>query len=132
MDRKFKAFTLVEIMIVVAIIVILTSLAVPGLMVSRVTANEGAAKTTLKAIATACESYYACNFEYPSDMSDLTEANPSYINEDYTAGERQGYNFTCDFTPSGYSCNATPVSCNVSGSEVFTITTGALVENTGC
>jgi len=54
-----KGFTLVEIMIVVAIIALLAAIAIPNLLRARLNANDAAAKASLQALVTAIESYAA-------------------------------------------------------------------------
>lgn len=53
MPQRANGFTLLELMIVVAVIAIIASIAVPNLLSGRVAANEGAAIATLRSIATA-------------------------------------------------------------------------------
>ena len=48
-----KAFTLIELMIVVAIIAVIAAIAIPNLVESRITSNETSASATLKAMHTA-------------------------------------------------------------------------------
>ena len=131
-----KGFTLVEIMIVVAIIALLAAIAIPNLLRARVNANESNAQATLRTISTACESYAAANNgNYPTAMTDLLKpkATPPYLNEDYTAKAKQGYEFACGtMDASGYSCTATPVTCNTTGTKTFTITTGGVLDEAAC
>jgi type II secretion system protein G len=60
-----RGFTLIELMIVVAIIAILAGILVPNFVNARAQAQTSACESNLRAIATAMELYYADNQRYP-------------------------------------------------------------------
>ena len=126
MNKKVKGFTLVEIMIVVAVIALLAAIAIPNLLRAKVAANESSAQSTLKSIANALETYTISNGVYPSDTTSLIGAAPPYLNKDYFSGPYNGYIFTASLSDYDYTITAVPSAANF-GVNSFTITTGAVL-----
>ena len=57
MRRRQKGFSLIELLIVVAIILIIAAIAIPNLLRSKMAANEASAVGSLRTINTACIEY---------------------------------------------------------------------------
>ena len=69
-----KAFTLIELMIVVAIIAIIAAIAIPNLMESKKAANEGNASTSLKTYCTAQQTYASNNYAPANNLNTAGDA----------------------------------------------------------
>jgi type IV pilus assembly protein PilA len=99
-----KSFTLIELMIVIAIIAIIAAIAIPNLLSARKNGNEAAAIGSLKAIVSAQTVYREGDKngdgsnEYAPTLAALTDTGSTgtddLIDEILASGTRQGYNFT--------------------------------------
>ncbi len=65
-QQRQRGFTLVEIMIVVAIIALLAAIAIPNVLRGRATANESAAIGSMRALISSLEMYRSVNNVYPT------------------------------------------------------------------
>ncbi len=123
-----QGFTLVEIMIVVAIIALLAAIAIPNLLRAKISSNDAMAKATLRAISTSTESFTTSNSgNYPTNETSLTGASPAYLNQSYCGRTLAGYVYTCTFGAGSYTVSATPATVGTSGTTTYTITTGGVL-----
>jgi type II secretion system protein G len=123
--RSKKGFTLVEIMIVVAIIALIAAIAIPNLLRARHNANETAAIASLRTLSTAMESWRAVNGAYPTTaqgLAGLSGATPPYIDATLGTGTKQGYTFAyAQVSANQYTCTATPQVYQTTGTRSFAV-----------
>lgn len=91
MTRKEQGFSLIELLVVVVIIGVIASLAIPGLQRARRYAQSGSAIQSLRTITTA-ENLYERRYKVYATLVDL--APEGTIDTNLALGQRSGYNFT--------------------------------------
>ncbi|HEY3928365.1 MAG TPA: prepilin-type N-terminal cleavage/methylation domain-containing protein [Candidatus Koribacter sp.] len=137
--RKSKGFSLIELLIVVAIILIIAAIAIPNFMRSKMAANESSAVSSIRMITTAQISYNATypDIGYATTLSTLgpstgsdcttpgaaTSSNACLIDNVLQSGTKSGYIFSISGTSGTpvvvYAVNGDPLSPGRSGQRHF-------------
>ncbi len=144
-NTKQKGFSLIELLIVVAIILIIAAIAIPNLLRSKMAANEASAVASLRTYNTAIVEYSVTYGTDPSlNFSQLGPATtPSSTAADLIDGllgiaspSKSGYNFTytagtaSNGIISQYSINAGPSSASTGQRYFFTDQSGVMRQTT--
>ena len=131
--RSQKGFSLIELLLVVAVILIIAAIAIPSFMHSRMRANEANAVASLRVIHTAAVTYSATypDIGYPTTLASLggttpctaTSTQACLLDELLAQGLKDGYSFvwTGDgLTPSvSFILTGTPQSVGNSGQNMY-------------
>ncbi len=144
MKKNQKGFSLIELLIVVAIILIIAAIAIPNLLRSRMAANEASAVGSLRTLNTAAVTYSSTypSVGYPGSLGSLAPASPAtsaasdLVDSVLSGGTKSGYGFAWTAgsgTPStGYAITGNAVAQGTSGTRGFyTDQSGVIRYSTG-
>jgi prepilin-type N-terminal cleavage/methylation domain-containing protein len=127
MNRKFESregFSLLELLIVVAIILIVATIAIPSLLRSRQLANENAAVANLRTISNAEAAYLATSGGYYGSATDLVDAQ--LLDDRFAGGSLSGYSYSITTDRFAYTAMATPLSTNTGRYEYYMAIDGVI------
>ncbi len=117
--KKNQGFTLIELMIVVAIIAIIAAIAIPSLLRSRIQSNESSAIGNLRAVLGAEVAYHSANYAYTGSFDDLTPDTAPYLEGTWGEDAKSGYDFALAGDTGDFQATATPETANVTGIKGF-------------
>jgi len=139
-SRSNRGFSLIELLIVVAIIMILAAIAIPSISQALMLSRETAAMRQVGTIQTAETQYYSQFEKFAGQLSELgppSNGHPgpngaNLISAEFAAGRRSGFVFQVQISPTGFIITASPAIYNSSGRRSFySDETGVIRHNWG-
>jgi type IV pilus assembly protein PilA len=127
LQRRRRGFSLIELLIVIAIILIIVTVALPKFQSATRFAHETAAIKAVQTIHTVEVQYYSQYGKYATSLTELgppTSGGPSaagadLIDSTLAQGVKGGYKFALSPNQGGYAINANPVTYKVDGNRTF-------------
>ena len=125
--NRRRGFSLIELLIVIAIILVIVTIAVPQYNKQMMSAHETAAIQAIRTIHAVETQYYSQFGRYATSLTELGPpasgaAGPAaadLIAADFATGKKSGYIFTVAATPTGYAVTAVPEQFGGSGRRTF-------------
>ena len=124
-----EGFTLIELMIVVAIIAIIAAIAIPSLLTAKKSGHEAAVIASLRTLSSTEEQYNTRFGAYGSLADMLAE---EYIDPVLGSGDKSGYLFTLTPDPANesWNCVAVPKNPGTTGDRGFYVDQSGVIRFT--
>jgi type IV pilus assembly protein PilA len=129
MRKKQKGFSLIELLIVVAIILIIAAIAIPNLLRSKIAANQASAVGSLRTLNTACIAFSTSYGQFPTALAALgpvgsgtaSSTSADLIDSVLAAGQKSGYNFSyaAGTANQSYTITAKPITPATTGQNSY-------------
>lgn len=130
MRNQQEGFSLIELLIVVAIILVIAAIAIPNFLHSKMAANQSSAVGSLRSLNTACVSYDTSYGQFPTSLADLgpvaagsapTSTSADLIDAVLVSGSKSGYTFvySAGSANQSYSITATPIIPSSTGQNMY-------------
>lgn len=142
MRNKQKGFSLIELLIVVAVLLIIAAFAIPNFVRSKMAANQASAVGSLRTMNTACLAYSTTYGQFPTGLTNLgpvvsggqgqqqgqgqaqngpSSASADLIDSVLASGIKSGYIFSyaAGAANQSYSITATPISLGATAQNMY-------------
>ena len=139
--RRYSGFSLIELMIVIAVILLIAAIAIPNLLRARIAANESSAAASLRTISGAEITYQTAYSIGYADLANLGGASPCtpspatacIVDDVLSAGAKSGYIFAAtgllplNGSKTQYVASAVPNAAGVTGVKSFCLAEDGVV-----
>ncbi len=114
--------------LMIPVLGMLAAIAIPNFLMARINAYDAGARSNIKMLSSAIETYQASNGSYPEDEEELFSADPPYLPDTFRNKVRMGYVFTVELEGDGYRISAVPENCGTTGTKNMIFHNGELIE----